>query len=120
MFYDGSIVKQDFLPHNKVSYRILSPQHSTPQSLTTPSTTHLHTTKFHDMFFTTTPNTAIIASHTTSSHNKYIYRFLSPQSLTLQSLISAPTTSGVRRKFSWGVLWLRISWWSFLFGVHCL
>jgi len=25
--------------------------------------------------------------------------------------------SGVRRKFSWGRVWFRVIWWSFVFGV---
>jgi len=28
-------------------------------------------------------------------------------------------TSGVRRKFSWGV-WFKVIWWLFVFGVRCL
>jgi len=28
--------------------------------------------------------------------------------------------SGVSKKFSWGGFWLRIIWWSFVFGLRCL
>ena len=28
--------------------------------------------------------------------------------------------SGIRRKFSWGGFWVRIIWWSFVFGLRCL
>ena len=50
--------------------------YSTLQPLITPSTTHLHTTNLHNIFVTTT-QTTIIASNTTSSHNKNTYRSLS-------------------------------------------
>jgi len=40
--------------------------------------------------------------------------------ILLLAACSSPLTSGVRRKFSWGGVWLRVIWWSFVFGVRCL
>jgi len=35
-------------------------------------------------------------------------------------LLKVAPSSGVRRKFSCGVVWFRVIWWSFAFGVRSL
>jgi len=91
MFYDGycktrfSSSQQNFIPHS-----LTTTLHIKIANHTIHNTSSYHKISWH--IFHHTPNTVIIASHTPSSHNKYIYRFLSPQRLTPQSLMSAPTT----------------------------